>query len=86
MTDNEKFAVAAHLYVLLRRKVGRAIDTVWMVQNAEYAREVLRIAREQADTDLNKLVTRFEALSASGGQPPTPEPPPVAGKYVGSLR
>jgi hypothetical protein len=90
MTENEKFAVAAHLYVLLRRKLGRAIDTVWMVQNTEYAREILRIARGHTDADIDKLVDRFEALmsgTVSTARPAAvPEQPVAAGKYIGSLR
>lgn len=96
MTESEKFAVAAHLYVLLRRKIGRAIDTVWMVQNNEYAREILRIARGQADADIARLADRFERLAFGAA------PAPVAtvnaddavqraeaafnDKYKGSLR
>ena len=51
MSDNDLFAIAAHLHVLLRRKTGRVTDTVWMTVNAEYAREVVRYAREKARTD-----------------------------------
>jgi hypothetical protein len=91
MTENEKFAVAAHLYVLLRRKVGRAIDTVWMVQNTEYAREILRIARAQADAEIEKLVDRFEALmgvsaTAAPRRSVAVKEPAASGKYIGSLR
>lgn len=51
MSDNDLFAVAAHLHVLLRRKTGRVTDTEWMTVNTEYAREVVRYAREKARTD-----------------------------------
>jgi hypothetical protein len=93
MTENEKFAIAAHLYVLLRRKIGRVIDTVWMVQNTEYAQEVLRIAHGHADAEIEKLARRFETLML-GSEPTGPAPrrapaaveAPVVGKYVGSLR
>jgi hypothetical protein len=60
MTSDETFAAAAHLYVLMRRKSGRAIDTVWAAQNREYAREVLRLARATADPEVDKLADRFE--------------------------
>lgn len=96
MTSDDKFATAAHLYVLLRRKCGRVVDTVWMAQSTDYALEILRVAREQADADLTRLADRFEALIFSEGATPEPAAPAapsdvgagaaVAKKYVGSLR
>ncbi|MDB6061915.1 MAG: hypothetical protein JWM78_2018 [Verrucomicrobiaceae bacterium] len=92
MTSDDKFATAAHLYVLLRRKCGRVIDTVWMAQNTDYALEVLRVTREQADADLSRLADRFEALMFGEGSVKEPIPvaveqgTPVFKKYVGSLR
>ncbi|MET0378846.1 MAG: hypothetical protein ABW049_07620 [Spongiibacteraceae bacterium] len=87
MTDNDKFAIAARLYVQLRRKSNRAIDTVWMVQSNEYAREVLRIARAQSDNDLQQLANHFEALMGPAAAPSASASAPVsASKYVGSLR
>jgi len=91
VTSDEKFAVAAHLYVLLRRKSGRVIDTVWMAQNADYALEVLRVARAQADADIARLADRFEALmprvakSEPADSKSTPRPE-QSRKYVDSLR
>jgi hypothetical protein len=91
MTSDDKFATAAHLYVLLRRKCGRVIDTVWMARNVDYAVEVLRVARAQNDADISRLAERFEALMFGEGFIAT-EPPPVSQqpepvkKYVGHLR
>jgi hypothetical protein len=48
MLANEKIAIAAHLHVLLRRKLGRVTDTEWMASNREYAMEIVRFAREKA--------------------------------------
>lgn len=88
MSDGDKFAIAARLYVQLRRKTNRSIDTVWMIHNGEYAREVLRMAREQADDDLLMLAGQFEKLI--GTAPPAAAPvdsAPVAMKsYIGTLR
>jgi len=72
--NDAKFATAAHLHVLLRRRCGRVTDTLWMVQNREYALAILRLAREQGDAELDKLIERFEALLAS--EAPIPPPPP----------
>lgn len=93
MSDNEKFAIAAHLSVVLRRKIGRAIDTLWMIQNVEYAQEVLRIARAHADADIVRLADRFEGLIAHavGASDPEVQPAlaqsaPLSDKYIGRLR
>lgn len=89
MTEDEKFAVSARLYVQLRRKIGRVIDTVWMVQNAEYAREVLRLARNQGDAEIMQLAGRFEELMSGVARQPQSEQEPLpatTSKYIGSLR
>lgn len=51
MLASEKLAIAAHLHVLLRRKTGRVTDTQWMANNAEYAAEIVRFARQSAQED-----------------------------------
>ena len=33
MLDSEKLAIAAHLHVAMRRKLGRVIDVEWVVRN-----------------------------------------------------
>lgn len=93
MNSDDKFATAAHLYVLLRRKCGRVVDTVWMGQSVDYAREVIRIARDQADPDLARLAARLEGLMALGAKSVAPAAAPVSvepsespQKYVTSLR
>jgi hypothetical protein len=48
MLPSTKLAIAAHLHVLMRRKVGRVTDIEWMAVNREYAAEVVRIARAKA--------------------------------------
>ncbi len=45
------YAIAAHLHVLLRRKTGRVTDTEWLATNVEYARAIVRFAREKAAAD-----------------------------------
>ena len=59
MSQNDAFAAAAHLHVLLRRKTGRVTDTEWMVSNPEYARAIVSYARERAsDGSVNFLPPR----------------------------
>ncbi|MBS1210694.1 MAG: hypothetical protein H6R19_3092 [Proteobacteria bacterium] len=99
MLDSEKYALAARLHVHLRRKLGRITDVEWMVKNAEYANEILRLARQQQDSEITGLVDRYEAgLLPQSPQTPRFAAPPsaatkavaapadTAGRYVDSLR
>lgn len=86
MTSDDKFAAAAHLYVLLRRKSGRVIDTVWMAHNTDYALEVLRIARAQPDAEIVRLADRFEALMFGDERGGPAAAPRKADRYIGTLR
>lgn len=61
-TDNKLSAIATHLYVRLRRDAGRVIDAIWMVNNREYATEVLRIARSMADDEVSRMADRYEEI------------------------
>lgn len=76
MLASEKLAIAAHLHVLLRRKAGRVTDTEWMAVNADYAAEILRVARSAAQegghADLAEWAGKLEQAwnpqpSAPGG-------------------
>ena len=74
MLASEKLAIAAHLHVLLRRKVGRVTDTEWMATNTDYAAEIIRIARASAaqdgHTDLAEWAEKLE-LAMQNTPPPT---------------
>ena len=73
MTSTEIFATAAHLHVLLRRKTGRVTDTEWMATNADYARAIVRYAREKAVSEgLDELLpwaAKLETASTGMGAP-----------------
>lgn len=95
MTYNERFALATHFYVSLRRHLNRVIDAVWMAENAEYAAEVLRLARGHGHAELEVLADRYEALSGGAPIKASAPPPPrpvedverlVARHYTGALR
>jgi hypothetical protein len=62
MSDPDKTAVAAHLYVTMRRIANRVIDVEWMSKNEEYAREVLSLARQQGVEDLSRYADLYESL------------------------
>lgn len=63
----EFFSLATQLYVRLRRHTGRVIDTVYMAQNEQYAREILTLAATQVDAELSSLTARLNLLLASAG-------------------
>lgn len=102
MLESEKLAIAAHLHVLLRRKTGRVTDTEWMACNADYAREIVRFARQRAAEDpapelaewADKLERALGAMDAPGShgagaalaQAPAPSAPPETPRYVGGIR
>jgi len=95
MTQAERFSLATHLYVRLRRSSGRVVDAVWMAQNDEYALEILRLAANDPDPETRNLVQRFQSLLGSG-RGPARRPAPaakqteveadVAAHYIGTLR
>ncbi|ACT49748.1 hypothetical protein [Methylovorus glucosotrophus] len=91
MADTEKTAIAAHLYVSLRRVANRVIDIEWMAQNEEYARAVIKLAVEQGNDELARQALRYQAL-LNGEQGPArteaaaPSADTVKKRYIGTLR
>ncbi|MEO6277591.1 hypothetical protein [Roseateles sp.] len=92
-SDSERLAVAAHLHVLMRRKMGRVTDVEWLVRNAEYAQEIIRLACQQAEHP--EVADWGARLSAMLFPKPPPAPVPVSARvaavaavtrYVGGLR
>ncbi len=74
-SGSELLAAAAHLHVQMRRLTGRVTDTEWIVASPEYARAMIRLAREKAQseghTGLLQTADRLDALM----QPPPPAKP-----------
>ncbi|HSH98785.1 MAG: hypothetical protein ACAH07_02770 [Methylophilaceae bacterium] len=96
MSDSDKTAVAAHLYVTMRRVANRVIDVEWMSKNEEYARAILSLARQQGAEDLTHYADLYEGLMFGGGAtaqsapvvaapvavtPKAPEPPATKPRY-----
>ncbi|MBC7702190.1 hypothetical protein [Aquabacterium sp.] len=85
MLESEKFAIAAHLHVNLRRINGRVTDVEWMVKSPDYAREIIRVARTETHPGLLRLADKLEAAL----QPPMSAPrvqavPPAQPAFVAS--
>lgn len=78
MLESEKFAIAAHLHVTLRRTNGRVTDVEWMVKSPEYAREVIRVARTETHPDVLRLADKLEAALQPAAPPPRASTTPLA--------
>ncbi|GIX24615.1 MULTISPECIES: hypothetical protein [Caldimonas] len=59
-SESDRLAIAAHLHVLLRRKVGRVTDPEWMAANWDYAQEIIRVCRRQPDEELQSWADKLE--------------------------
>ena len=72
MEESERLAIAAHLHVVMRRKMGRVTDTEWMAGNQAYAMAMVALAQahanEKADEELARLAQRL-AQSWTGESP-----------------
>lgn len=62
MSATEKLSVAALIGVILRRRINRTIDVKWLIENEAYAREIIKISREQKLEDLNEYADHLEKL------------------------
>ena len=65
MSHSERLAIAAHLHVLLRRKLGRVTDTEWMASNVDYGREIVRVCLAEEDPELREWARRLDAALPS---------------------
>ncbi len=72
MSESDKTAIAAHLYITLRRTANRVIDVDWLAKNDEYAKEVVRLCRQQGSDELAHYANLYEELVF--GVPPAPAP------------
>ncbi len=62
LSDSDKLGIAAHLHVALRRKIGRVTDIEWLMRDATYAREIIRLALAERDhPDLQGWALKLQA-------------------------
>jgi len=89
--DRDKIAIAAHLYIAMRREAKRTIDVEWLLKNTDYAREIIALAR-QYSPELATYSDRLAALLPEEAPPqPTPSSAPhqqsdISDRYIGHLR
>ncbi|MDO5542653.1 MAG: hypothetical protein Q4F77_05010 [Acinetobacter sp.] len=60
--NNEIFSVATLIYTRLRRVSGRVIDVMYLVENPNYARDVLQLALATQDDELRRYVMRLNSM------------------------
>ena len=54
MASSDKVSLAALISVILRRKINRTIDVVWLVTNEIYAKEIIHLCHAQGLTELSE--------------------------------
>ena len=84
MLESDKFAVAAHMHVVLRRKCGRVTDVEWMMKSPDYALEIIRVARAENEPDLQAMADKLEAALFPAGIKPMRPMPEVRPQQVGA--
>ncbi|MEN4913813.1 hypothetical protein ABE366_01530 [Acinetobacter pittii] len=62
IANADAFSVATQIYVRMRRVTGRVIDTMYVVQNKDYAKYVIALALETEDDELKRSVERLKLL------------------------
>lgn len=101
-TDSHIYGLLGRVHVLMRRVLNRITDVEYMRSNADYAREIVRIAMATDNAELHELCAKLRlAMELDGPVVEAPkeksfsfsfgarkEPPPEEGdeRYIGSLR
>lgn len=101
-SESHIYGLLGRIHVLMRRTLNRITDVEYMRVNADYAREVLRIAASTDNAELHELCGKLRiAMELDDPAAPAPkektfsfgfggrkEPPPEEGdeRYIGSLR
>ena len=101
-SESHIYGLLGRIHVLMRRALNRITDVEYMRINADYAREIVRIAESTDNAELHELCGKLRiAMELDGPAAPAPkekafsfgfggkkEPPPEEGdeRYIGSLR
>lgn len=62
MINTQTFSIATLIYARLRRVTGRVIDAIFLSENEDYARHVIRLALATNDDELKRLVLTLEGM------------------------
>lgn len=70
-TDSHIYGLLGRIHVLLRRTLNRITDVEYMRVNADYAREIVRIALATDNAELHELCAKLRiAMDLDGPAPP----------------
>ena len=70
INDEELFGALGRIYVLLRRKTQRMIDVEWAATNTDYALEIIHLARNTQNRNLQDLAVLLEVVHPLIKRPP----------------
>ncbi|WP_020167987.1 MULTISPECIES: hypothetical protein [Methylotenera] len=62
MANSDKVSLAALISVILRRKINRTIDVVWLISNEVYAREIIQLCHAQGLTELSEYADHLNKV------------------------
>jgi hypothetical protein len=100
-SDSHIYGLLGRIHVLLRRILNRITDVEYMRVNADYTREILRIAEGTENPELHELCAKLRIAMELDGPASAQkdkafsfsfsgkkDPPPEEGddRYIGSLR
>ena len=97
MLNSERFALAARLHMMLRRKAARVTGIEWLASNQDYAAEIVRFsiefASKEGHEDFTELAKKFAASMMASRQPSatykkanTNQEEQADMRYVGGIR
>jgi hypothetical protein len=101
-SESHIYGLLGRIHVLMRRSLNRITDVEYMRINADYAREILRIAEGTDNAELHELCGKLRVAMELDGPPVQPredrrfsfglggkkDVPPEEGdeRYIGTLR
>ena len=62
MAHSDAFSIGTLMYARMRRVAGRMIDVMYLVENKAYAGYIIQHAALLQDEELDRLITRLQAL------------------------
>lgn len=72
-TDSHIYGLLGRIHVLLRRTLNRITDVEYMRVNADYAREIVRIALATDNAELHELCAKLRIAMELDGPAPPPD-------------
>ena len=74
MSESDRFALAAYVHLTLRLRLGRVVDSEWLVKDATYAREIRALCAAQDGRQFVECVAQLDELLAAILADGTPAP------------